>query len=77
MTNEDQNDIQTQERALERRREDLLADKRAHEEALDKLKSAIRIAGRMEDSKYKQYRDAQERHVTALARIEEQLRPLR
>jgi hypothetical protein len=77
MTSDELDEIKREERAIERKRENLLADKREHETALLKIKNAIRLSGRMEDSKYKQYCNAQEKHVTAIAKIEAELRPLR
>lgn len=77
MTKDEEGELQAQERAIEKRRENLLTERKEHQEQLDKIKAAVRIKGPMATNIYKQYCDAQEKHVTAIARIDEALRPLR
>jgi len=69
--------LQEQEKAIARRQEDLIAERKEHQTELDKVKAAVRIRGPMASAIYKQYCDAQEKHVAAIARIDEALRPLR
>jgi hypothetical protein len=70
-------EFKMQERQLEARRDELLVEKKKHEAQLVVIKNLIRSSGRMENSKYKQCCDAQSKHIKAIAKIEEQLAPIK
>jgi hypothetical protein len=70
-------ELKARERALERKRDELLVDKKKHETQLSTIKQLVRDSGRMEDSKYRQCCQAQSRHVQAIAKIEGLLAPIK
>jgi len=70
-------ELKQRERALEKRRDELLVEKQRHATQLSNIKQLVKDSGRMEDSKYRQCCQAQTRHVQAIAKIEGLLAPIK
>jgi FixJ family two-component response regulator len=69
--------LRAREKEIEARRDALLVEKRQHETQLTVIKNLVLSTRTMEHAKYKQCCDAQAKHVRAIAKIEEQLAPLK